>query len=194
MVDDDINLKDQLDIAEDRITIGAVARLSEQKNPVEILEVAGRLQQKGFAVTAVLIGGGDLREECQKYAKEQGIDARIPGFCEDALSLLSGLDIFLLTSRFEGLPLTVLEAMHLGIPIVSYDIGGVGEAVVDGETGYIVDQMDTEAFVGLTEKLVKDDRLRKDFGRDGKKLARSKFTEKRMAQEYNQVYSEIYSK
>jgi len=186
---ENIDLHDQLGIEKDRITVGAVARLSEQKNPIEILKVGGKLQQDGYKITVVLIGDGELKKECQEYAQTQGIEARIPGFRDDAMELLSGLDIFMLTSSFEGLPLTVLEAMHLGIPIVSYDVGGVSEAVIDDETGFIIKNRDTGLFIEAVKSLVANKRLRKNLGKNAETRARKRFTEQRMAEEYQEVYS-----
>ncbi|MFC7173217.1 glycosyltransferase family 4 protein [Haloplanus litoreus] len=180
------------DIDPETTVIGAVARLSEQKNPLAILRVAHRLQDRGREVTLVLIGDGPLADDCRRYAREHDVDARIPGFREDALDLLPDIDVFLLPSRFEGLPLTVLEAMHLGVPIVAYDVGGVAEAVVDGETGFVVPNGEFETFVRMVDRLVGEPNRRARFGERAKDRAASYFTAERMVAEYEELYRRFW--
>jgi glycosyltransferase involved in cell wall biosynthesis len=178
----------ELDVDPGATVIGAVARLSEQKNPMAIVRAAQRVQADGHEVTLVLIGSGPLAEECRRYARTHSVDARIPGFRDDALELLADIDVFLLPSRFEGLPLTVLEAMHLGIPIVAYDVGGVAEAVSDGDTGLVVPEGSFEQFVQSVERLVADQNQRKQFGQRARERARAQFTAARMIDEYETLY------
>jgi glycosyltransferase involved in cell wall biosynthesis len=182
------SVRTALDIDPESTVIGAIARLSEQKNPLAILRTARRLQDRGREVTLVLIGDGPLVDDCRRYARTHDVDARIPGFRADALDLLPDIDVFLLPSRFEGLPLTVLEAMHLGIPIVAYDVGGVAEAVVDGETGVVVPNGAFETFVSMVDRLVGEPNRRARFGERAKDRAASYFTAERMVDEYEDLY------
>lgn len=181
----------EFDIDPNTTVIGAIARLSEQKNPLAIVRTAERLQRNGDGPTLVLVGDGPLADDCRQYARENDVDARIPGFREDALDLLVDFDVFLLPSRFEGLPLTVLEAMHLGVPIVAYDVGGVAEAIDDGETGFVVSKGDFDGFVERVERLVQGSA--QTFGDRAVDRARAYFTANRMISEYERVYRSITS-
>jgi glycosyltransferase involved in cell wall biosynthesis len=184
-------LEDQLNLNTDSTIIGAITRLSPQKNPLQIVKTAESLQEDGHDVTLVLIGDGPLADECRNYVVDNGVDAYIPGFREDALDLLVDFDVFLLPSRFEGLPLTILEAMHLGIPVVAYDVGGIPEAIIDRETGYVIPEESPELFLEAVERLVENPNTRYDFGQRATERARSYFTVDRMVHEYQELYESV---
>ncbi|WP_049898136.1 glycosyltransferase family 4 protein [Halococcus agarilyticus] len=173
------------------VVVGAIARLVDQKNPIGIVRIAGELQKRGHDATAVLIGDGPLAADCERYADEHGIEIHLLGFRERALELLLDFDVFVLPSRFEGFPLTVLESLHAGVPVVAYDVGGVGEAIVDGETGFVVAPGDATAFVDRVERLVTDADRRDEMGNRAEAVAASAFTAQRMAAEYDRLYADV---
>jgi glycosyltransferase involved in cell wall biosynthesis len=176
------------------VVVGAIARLVDQKNPIEIVRIAGELQRRGHDATAVVIGDGPLGADCKRYADDHGIEIHLLGFRERALELLLDFDVFLLPSEFEGFPLTVLESLHAGVPVVAYDVGGVGEAVVDGETGFVVAPGDATAFADRVERLVTDADRRNEMGNHAKTVAAKEFTAQRMAAEYDQLYADVLSR
>src|SRR5699024_9756847 len=111
--------------------------------------------------------------ECERYADEHGINVHLLGFYMRARELLADFDVFLMPSRFEGFPITVLECLHTGVPIVASDVGGIAEAISDGETGFVVAPGDEAAFVDRTERLVTDAERRAAMSARAKTVARN---------------------
>ena len=184
-------LAEEADIDPETVVVGAIARLAPQKNPLTIVRAAGELQKRGHDVAAVLIGSGPLAEECKRYADEHDIDARLLGFHERAIGLLLDFDVFLMPSRFEGFPLTVLECLHAGVPVVAYDVGGIAEAITDGETGYVVEYGDETALVDRSEELVTDAGRRERMGSHAKAVATRRYTAQRMVADYERLYASV---
>jgi glycosyltransferase involved in cell wall biosynthesis len=171
--------------------IGTLGRLAHQKNPLATLRVVRALDDRGVQTTGVLIGSGPLLEPCRGFSTRHDLDIHLLGYRADAHELLAGLDVFVLPSHFEGLPLTVLEAMHRAVPVVAYDVGGVAEAVVDGETGFVVPPGDEEALVDQVRRLVEDPDRRATMGTNARERARREFTADRMCDEYETVYHRV---
>ena len=128
--------------------VGTVARLAPQKDHRTLLEAAALLPQARFAI----VGDGELRSDLERYAQELGIAERVlfAGARDDIPDVLASLDVFALTSRFEGLCLAVIEAQAAGVPVVATPVGGIKETVVDGETGLLVPVGDA---AGLAERI-----------------------------------------
>ncbi|MCL6635160.1 MAG: glycosyltransferase family 4 protein [Peptococcaceae bacterium] len=191
-------LRGELGIKKDDIIIGTVARLAPQKDPLFLLEVARRLAAcfergpgKG-SLYFVIIGDGPLRGECEAFIREHGLAGRVflLGAREDAASLMPDFDVFALFSRWEGLPLTIIEAMLAGVPVVASDVGGVGELVVGGETGYLIEGLDPQAAERALVRLLADGDLRRRMGEAGRKRAREKFSLAEMLRRYRELYLE----
>ncbi|WP_282190226.1 glycosyltransferase family 4 protein [Halocatena salina] len=188
--DDRATIDEEIDRDPETVIIGAIARLAPQKDPMAILETGARLQRRGTDVTVVIIGSGSLTADCREYIDDHDVDAHLLGFHQHALELLADIDVFLLPSRFEGFPLTVLECLHLGVPIVAYDVGGVSESIVDGETGFLVEPADLDQFVERVEKLVSDDGLREEMATRSRRRSKQ-FTVDRMVRDYEDVYADV---
>lgn len=187
--DDRVRIADLCDIDSESVVLGSISRLARQKNPLELLRVASHLEEIGLDVEVVHIGNGPLKSECENYIRRKGIEnVHMLGFVEDALDLLPDIDVFLLPSAFEGFPLTVLESMHTGTPTVGYDVGGVAEAIQDGETGYVVLQDDYTQFLDRVIDLIENDERRTEMGATAKSVAQERFTADRMVGEYEDVY------
>src|SRR5439155_6398546 len=120
--------------------IGSVTRLAEQKDPLTFVRAAAMIARAAPDARFVLVGDGPLRADVEKVAAELGILDRlvITGVRRDVASLLRTFDVFVLSSRWEGLPRVVLEAMAARVPVVATDVDGVGEVVIDGESGRLV--------------------------------------------------------
>ena len=114
-----------------------------------------------------LIGDGPLRGALEGQAAELGIADRVvfAGSRDDVFDLLPALDVFALSSRFEGLPIALLEAMATGIAPVTSSVGGIPEVITDGEDGLLVPPGDPAALASALDKVLNDPALRADLGR-----------------------------
>ncbi|NLT07660.1 MAG: glycosyltransferase family 4 protein [Solirubrobacterales bacterium] len=169
--------------------VGSLGRLTDQKDYAALVRVLPRLE----GVTLALVGDGPQRPALERLAAELGVADRmlITGWVEDARRHLPALDVFALPSRWEGMPLVILEAMHAGVPVVATDVGSVAEAVADGETGYVVAPGDGDALAERLGRLVADGELRRRLGERARAVAAERFSATAMAARYDRVYRAV---
>ncbi len=113
------------------------------------------------------------------------------GARDDVESILARSDIFVLPSNWEGFPLTVLEAMRAGLPVIASDVGGVREAVVDGVTGYLIPRDDARVLAERLRLLIRDSGLRTMLGKRARDVFLSEFVDEKMFAEVEAVYSAL---
>lgn len=130
----------ELGVADDRVLVGTVANLRRQKAYPDLLSAARLVIDAGANVTFVAVGQGPLEAELRTRHAELrlGDDFRFLGYREDAMRVLAACDLFVLASHHEGLPVAIMEALVLGLPIVATAVGGVTEAVADEVEGLLV--------------------------------------------------------
>jgi len=170
-----------------------VARLQPQKDhPTLFQALAGLLDR---AWTLELIGDGSDREALETLAKELGIADRVvfAGQRLDVPERLKEADLFVLITRWEGFPRSILEAMRAGLPVVATDVGGCRESVVDGETGFLVRKENTGDVRERLKELIDSGDLRKRMGQAGRKRFEENFTFETMYQRTKEVYQEVVS-
>jgi len=185
-------LRAELGLSADDLLVGTVCRLSAQKNPLYFLELAADLLSAGSRpnIYFVLIGDGPLKNECEDYINLKCLQKRVflLGSRENAASLMGDFDVFCLFSLWEGLPLTIIEAMLNRLPVLANIIGGIPELVADGETGFLVDPGDRKQALKKLIRLLEDPELRKQLGISGYHKAKSDFSLARMVQDYKLLY------
>jgi glycosyltransferase involved in cell wall biosynthesis len=137
-----------------------------------------------------LAGDGPALTAVASALARNGLSHRVEllGARADVPNLLARSEVFVLSSRSEGFPVSVLEAMAAGLPVVATDVGGVREAVEDGETGFLVPAADSEALAGALDRLLVDGELRRRLGAAGRARALSRFDVSR----YRAAYGELY--
>ena len=145
-----------------------VGRLTYPKNPERLIKVLAKVIQEKPDCKVAIVGTGELEEEVKNLAKELQIDKNIDflGFLSNPLKIMKDSKVMLMTSRWEGTPMCALEAMALGLPIVSTPTDGLCELIVEGETGYLSDNDDV-----LVEKILgilMDDKERKALSESNK--------------------------
>jgi glycosyltransferase involved in cell wall biosynthesis len=171
------------------LVIGSVGRLTDQKGYDLLLRALPGLT----SARLVLVGDGPRRLALEALAVELGVAERlqITGWVDDAPARLVGFDVFALPSRWEGMPLGILEAMHAGLPVLACDVGSVSEAVNDGQTGYVVRAEDVGALQDRLRELLADGALRERMGERARRLAEACFTDALMARRYEAIYSSM---
>lgn len=176
--------------------VGNLAGLVAQKDIHTFIKAAVQIKKDSpMKIKFIIAGDGPLRKELENFANKMNIanDLIFLGFRSDGPELLKGFDVFMLSSKTEGLPLVVLEAFASQIPVVSTDAGGTSEAVIDGKSGFIVPVENAEKLAARTLQVLKDEKLAKEFTDMGEKLVREKFAHKVMKENYKNFYSKIGS-
>lgn len=163
-----------------------VGRLTPQKAHDVLIAALARVP----GAILWLVGVGELLDPLCAQARALGIDdeARLLGLRGDVPDLLAAADLFVLPSRFEGLPLVALEAMRAGLPVVGTRVPGTAEAVVDGETGLLVDYGDAGALADAMAALLLDRARARALGAAGRRRWAAAFTADRMGAETMTVY------
>jgi glycosyltransferase involved in cell wall biosynthesis len=133
---------------------------------------------RGHPFSALIVGDGPERQEIESAVHALGLETavRLCGPRRDIPDLLARCDVFALSSRSEGGPISVLEAMAAGLPVVASDVGGVGEIVVDQQTGLLVPPGDPDALAAALERLLADPALRHRLGAAGRERAAQRFS------------------
>jgi len=158
-----------------------VARFEPQKDHGTLLRAAAQLTAVPWTLT--LVGDGPLRAGVESLARSLGIAERVrfAGALTDVAPLLARAQAFALTTRWEGFPRSILEAMRAGLPVLASTVGGVHEAVQDGETGLVVAPGDVDATATALARLLRDPALRGRLGAAGRARYLASFTFDRMA-------------
>ncbi|MCL6442251.1 MAG: glycosyltransferase family 4 protein [Alicyclobacillus sp.] len=168
-----------------------VARLEPQKDHALLLKALVAVHDMPWDLK--LVGDGPLRPHVEEAARELGLRDRIHfvGASNDVPHILRDSQLFLLISKWEGLPISILEAMRAGLPVVASDVGGVSEAVKDGVTGYIVPRGEVNILAERIRRLILSPTLRKEMGDAGRLRYESNFHIATMIEKTLHVYSTI---
>jgi glycosyltransferase involved in cell wall biosynthesis len=174
-------LRNELNLGGAFPIIGYVGRIMPEKDLVTWLHAAALVAKKFSQAQFVLVGEGKDNEtlgQLKGLASDLGIAAQthFPGYRSELLSVYSAFDLFVLSSRREGLPNSILEAMALGLPVVTTDVAGAKELVVTGQTGYVVPQGDAQAIAHALIKLGKSEVLRRQMSHAGRERVEREFS------------------
>ena len=152
----------------------SVGRFKYPKDFATLVDALARLEPPA---RALLVGDGPERMAIEAEVRRLGLAGRVTlaGERGDVPELLAASDVFVLSSRSEGLPMSVLEAMAAGLPVVASSVGGVPELVVEGETGFLVPVGDAAALAAALERLIADQELRRRLGRAGRRRVEAEF-------------------
>ena len=172
----------RLGISHEAPLIGSVLRFSEEKRPLLWVDVAARVSERRPDVMFLMIGDGPLREETRRHAEACGLGDRIvmPGYEKDSASAIAAMDLFLLTSRIEGLPNVLVEAQALGVPVVTTHVGGTAETLVQGETGYAVFPHSADLLANAVLKILGNAPWRQAARKAASQFVRERFPVSRM--------------
>jgi sugar transferase (PEP-CTERM/EpsH1 system associated) len=180
----------ELEISSAAKIIGIVARLQGIKNHKCLIRAMQKVSKRFPDAILLIIGDGSLRGELMELVSSEDLQDNIHflGTRNDIPRLLSMLDIFVLCSLSEGLPLTILEAMAAGKPIVATGVGGIPEVIQDGADGIIIPSDDSDSLAEAIEELLSDDGKRPDMGLKARKKFEERFTVQAMVEEYEKIY------
>jgi len=183
-------VREALGVDPDRFLVGWLGRMTEVKRVDELLRAFSRLRRRGVDAELVLVGDGPLSGEMRELAKELGIAGRchFAGYREDVGSLYAALDVVALTSANEGTPVTLIEALAAGVPVVATDVGGVADVVPDESAGFLVPPGDPQLVADRLERLAADPELRRRFGEAGSAYVRERYSVPRLVADMDALY------
>ncbi|GAA4754780.1 glycosyltransferase [Actinomycetospora chibensis] len=181
----------ELGVADDDVVVLMVARLSRQKAHDVMLDAIARADRPNLRL--VVVGDGKRREELEALVAERGLEKAVTflGLRRDVPRLLAGGDVFALSSVHEGVPISVIEAMTAGLPVVATDVGALRDQVTEGVDGFLVPSGDAEGLAGRLARLADDPALRAELGCRAQERARAEFTVENTAAAFTEMVESV---
>jgi glycosyltransferase involved in cell wall biosynthesis len=179
-----------LGVGDEAFVIGTVGRLDPVKDLPTLVEAFASVRQARPGARLVIVGDGPARAELERLAGAAP-DIRLLGHRSDVRRLLPGFDVYASSSVFEGVSLTILEAMATGCPVVATRVGGTPEVVVDGDTGLLVESRSPSALAGALARVAAAPGLAAALGQAGRTRVCERFSLDRMINHYATAYSEL---
>lgn len=188
-----ISFKSDEVVNPDAKCIVACGRLETEKAYNDLIDIFNRFQNKHSDWKLMIVGGGRLQGELQQQIDELGIFDRvtITGYSNDVKKELLKGSVFAMTSRWEGFPMTVIEAYEVGLPVVAYDIPAIKESVIDGYNGAWVPAFDSEAFVAKLSEIADNQELLDTMSSNAKSEAK-KYSIENILAEWDRVFEELF--
>lgn len=173
--------------------IGTVGRLVPVKDYDLFLEVAQALLDLRENVQLSILGEGPLRAYLETRVKQLGLRdvVQVLGFCPDPTEFYYSLDLYLNTSIHEGIPLSILEAMACGLPIVAPWVGGIPEIVTHDDHGILIQTRKPSDFAEACRRLMREHKTRERMGQKGRERVHGSFSSERMADSYRRLYQRL---
>ncbi len=176
------------------VVVGSVGRLEPVKAYADLVDAAAIVLRDRPAVRFRLVGDGSQREALGRRAASLGTGFELTGWREDALGEIADMDIYAVSSLTETTNLSLLEAMALGIPVVATAVGGIPDAVADGESGLLVPPHRPDELAHAIAALADDAALRARMGAAGRARFERDFTLETMLERHRELYEELLGK
>lgn len=193
---DPAKVKAHFDFSSNTPLIGIIARLNPEKGHNIFLEAAATTLRYYPEARFLVIGSGPLSSQLQDYARTMGIDHAVvfTGYRSDIPDILAGLDIVVISSLWECLPNSLLEAMAMGRPVISTNVGGIPEVIQDGVSGLIVPPRNPEALAQAIVTLLGDSYHRTQMGDRARRTIEENFELQGMIDRLEQQYEKVVQK
>jgi len=178
---------------DDQVVFLMPARVTHQKNHDLVFEVLARPRLRKLPILCWMPGEGPLLKRHRRTVRRLGLEDRVvlPGYQPDMMALYKAADVFLLSTHFESLPVSIREAMLAKLPVIATNVNGIPEAVRDGKTGSLVGHNDADELAEAVEKLAADSGQRARFGEAGHRLLQERFNYEDWADRTVAVYREV---
>ncbi len=190
--------REEFCIADEDFVIGTVARLDETKDTITLVRAFARLSQfhQNPGLKLMIVGDGSERARLENFIAEQGLNSSVifAGLRHDVPRLLKTMNVFALSSLSEGMPITVLEAMAAGSPVVATKVGALPELVEEGKTGFLVESKQPEAMAERLASFLANRELAKSFGLEARRKVEREFSLDSMLRRYADLYISVLQK
>jgi glycosyltransferase involved in cell wall biosynthesis len=186
-------VRKEFGVSAEHVLVGTVARFSFQKGHEYTVDAIPAILEKFPATRFLFVGEGPEREKIFQKSQDLGLQDAVffAGARQDIADVLSSMDIFLLTSILEGLPLSVLEAMAVGLPVIATRVSGTPEAVLHELTGLLIPPADATAVSQAVKDLLADPEGRRRMGRQGRLLILHHFHKKHLVKQVTEFYDQL---
>jgi glycosyltransferase involved in cell wall biosynthesis len=175
--------------------VGILGRIFPIKNHRLFLESAAQIAQQESNVRFVIVGDGILRSEMEQYAQDLGIHQKVifTGWRRDLPRIYADLDLLVVSSNNEGTPVSAIEAMASGCPVVATRVGGLADVVQDAATGYLVPAKQPQALASAMLKVIGDSQRAEQMGRTAQLFVTERFSLRRLVSDTEDLYKELLS-
>ena len=176
-----------------RFTFGSFGRLSPEKDYTTLVEALALLRHRGLDAQLLIAGEGDERGQLIELIQKRGLCGRVllPGYLPGARQYLPRIGAYVQSSITEGMPVSILEALAAGVPIVATSVGGVPDMLDNGRAGVLVPPHDTEGLANAMERVLLDPNERQRLSLAARQLSADRHSAERMAKDYARLYGEV---
>lgn len=185
-------LRDEYQLDDRTVLIGNVAALAPHKDYPTFIRTAKQVIDQGVNAKFLAIGDGPSRKEVENAIEEMGMEEHVilTGFRKDIIHILPELDLFLITSKTEGLGTSILDAQVAGVPVVATNAGGIGEIIEHERNGLLCPVGDDVALAREVIRMINEPLLRTSFSQTGKEMAKA-FSKSETARKTERIYQEV---
>lgn len=185
-------LRDEYAIPDDVLLVGNLSALADHKDYPTFLRTVQLLKQRGLKAKYFIVGDGPEKQKIQQLSCKSGLeqDVILTGFRKDVVKVMQSLDVFLMTSKTEGLGTILIEALFAGIPVVATRAGGIPELIKHGETGLLCPIGDHECLADAVERITSDKHLSAEIIRRARTFAQH-FSHEQTAAKTLALYHEV---
>lgn len=189
----DPSVRKELGISDDALVVGTIACFKPQKELEDFVRLAFLIREVFPQARFLMVGDGILRKKIEKRIAEFNLGPQfiLAGWRRDIPRVLSAMDVFVLTSLWEGLPIAVLEAMVSRVPVVATHTGGISEIIAEGETGFLVPCHDMPSMLEKINTLLRDASLKERIIQRAEQCIDGKFDTKTMVKAHEDLYQEL---
>lgn len=183
-------IRSGLGIPEDALVIGSLGRMSEEKGYGELIEALPSILEEFPGAVLLLAGAGPDRPQFEAAAAAAGVSGKVifAGMRKDAPGLLEAMDVFILPSRNEGMPMALLEAMAAGRPVIATGIGAIPDVINSGKNGLLIDGQEPGLIAGAVKSLLKDKDSADRMAAAGLETVVRRFSARGMAEQFISLY------
>ena len=187
------SIRNEFGFAEGDVVVGSIACFKPQKSPEDFIRLASSVAKRVPSVKFLLVGDGQLRPSINKLISEYGLGSRmvLAGWRRDIPRVISAMDVFVLTSLWEGLPISVLEAMAAAKAVVVTDTGGIREVVSNGVNGYLVTRGNVFQMSDVVIAILRDKGLKEVLGQMAAKSITDDLSVEIMVRSTENIYTEL---
>lgn len=173
-----------------------VGGFSFEKNHQGLLNIFEKVLQHLPSAILHLVGDGPLKKQTEEIVRIKGLQSnvRFHGFRSNALEFIYSADVLLLPSIIEGMPGVILEAFYCKTPVVAYDVGGIGEVLINGKTGRLIQLHDESAFASAVVNTLNDNESNRVLIQNARELVMSAYLNKHITERFLEVYQSVLAK